>query len=1095
MLMRMPRLQTDDWTLQQGRERLWQVSGEFFAACDAEGRIYDVNPAAERLLGSTRGALLGMDVLALVHPKDLASARVLFESPAPSSPIEVRVRVEGDGHRRLALTAFAESGSVLLIGRDAGAVELAARDARREVERDLRAAYRATGFTPWRWDVVRDEFELPVFGDTAHAPVAGDRHTTLHGALSGVPEPDRSRVEEQMLALAEGEQDGVRLRYPARLRPDAEVVWLEARCAVVRDDRGDVVAIHGGTHDVTESELANQRLRQALSFNTATLDALDANVAVLDTDGQILSTNLAWRRYAEANGGPSTGDNYLAACDAYAAKGVAAGRVLGAGLRELIARSRERFEVEALPVATPHGERYFDVRCVLHSDGGPARVVVRRLEVTEKVTANRAARMTASLLDQVGAAVIATDLEGRITHWNKGAVTTYGWTVPEALGREIGELTVAPDVLCEGEEAMRALMENGSWEDEVAMVRRDGSRFIGSTQSAVYRDEAGQPSGLIGVSHDITGRKIYEENLRAARDYLKAVTDSMGDGVATLDEEGRLTYVNPKFQEMLGWDAEMLIGEPLQHLRPIDGAERCENDVLRRRDGAELSVAWVSTPLVDETGHRGSVLVLTDITERLKRERELEQRVADLSMLEEIRDALEEDRLVMHGQPIVDLDTGEISHHELLLRMVSREGELVMPGSFLPVAERHGTIIEIDRWVIERACSIAAGGRPVAFNLSAQSFECASLRQTLADALRVSGASPHNLMVELTETAVMHGGEEATAFVDAAREMGVRLALDDFGTGFGGFSYLKRMNIHCLKIDIEFVRDIAVNPASRRVTEAVVGLGAVVRPAHDRRGRRGRRDHRAAQEPRRRSGAGLRPGPARAALVDQAQTHAGRHGGGAVADAQLLVERLQVRANGRTTQVQFRRDVRSGQSTSGEVQDLLLTFGQIRPTRGLCANGCGEACLHLDGKARLAASDGDDGVTDAFERRALEHEPRGARSEGCVQGLGVVGAGEQQRWCLVTTSPQRSQHVEAGAIRHVLVEDDDIWRQGRRGCQCGGRVVGVADEFEISARGQRTREAVPEERVIVDDQDAKGHERPTQGYAGSSPCSSHVLTG
>ncbi len=179
---------------------------------------------------------------------------------------------------------------------------------------------------------------------------------------------------------------------------------------------------------------------------------------------------------------------------------------------------------------------------------------------------------------------------------------------------------------------------------------------------------------------------------------------------------------------------------------------------------------------------------------------------------------------MLHAQPIVDLTTGEVVQSELLLRMRDPDGTLVAPGAFLPVAEQYGLIGEIDRWVIEQGAEIAAGGRAVEVNLSGRSICDPSLMDHIQHCIAKTGADPSLLVFEVTETALVE--DEAAAEVFAARlhEVGCKLALDDFGTGYGGFTYLKQLPLDYLKIDIEFVRDLVANPASRHVVEAVVAL-------------------------------------------------------------------------------------------------------------------------------------------------------------------------------------------------------------------------------------------------------------------------------
>ena len=193
-----------------------------------------------------------------------------------------------------------------------------------------------------------------------------------------------------------------------------------------------------------------------------------------------------------------------------------------------------------------------------------------------------------------------------------------------------------------------------------------------------------------------------------------------------------------------------------------------------------------------------------------------------LTWVGRIRRAIEAERLVLHSQPIVSLATGETVGEELLVRMADETGELVMPSAFLPTAERFGLIRDIDRWVVCRALELIAAGRRVSVNLSARSVSDPELTSRLEQGLRRAGADPGLLVFEITETAAAADMEDVRAFAERVRRLGCGLALDDFGTGFGSFIYLKHLPVSELKIDMEFVRNVAHSPADRRLVESIV---------------------------------------------------------------------------------------------------------------------------------------------------------------------------------------------------------------------------------------------------------------------------------
>lgn len=203
---------------------------------------------------------------------------------------------------------------------------------------------------------------------------------------------------------------------------------------------------------------------------------------------------------------------------------------------------------------------------------------------------------------------------------------------------------------------------------------------------------------------------------------------------------------------------------------------------------------------------------------------------ARLEWVERIRTALEEDRLTLHAQPVVDALSGETTQLELLVRMLGPEDELIMPASFLPIAERFGLIGEIDRWVVTRAIQILGeqsrlGRHPkVEINLSGYSLGDPDLATLVDHELRSAAVDPKQLVFEVTETAAIGNIQAAQHFAEQLAELGCRFALDDFGAGFGSFYYLKHLPFDFIKIDGEFVRHLVDDDTDRLVIRAVVEL-------------------------------------------------------------------------------------------------------------------------------------------------------------------------------------------------------------------------------------------------------------------------------
>jgi diguanylate cyclase (GGDEF)-like protein len=192
-----------------------------------------------------------------------------------------------------------------------------------------------------------------------------------------------------------------------------------------------------------------------------------------------------------------------------------------------------------------------------------------------------------------------------------------------------------------------------------------------------------------------------------------------------------------------------------------------------------------------------------------------------LTWADRIRDAIDEQRIVVYAQPIFDLRKQCVAREELLVRMLDENDDVIPPSSFLPTAERLGLIAEIDRLVLAKAIEMAGRSQPIAVNVSGASLSDPRLIEDVQAAI-ADGLNPGWLDFEITETAAISNMEHARAFSRAVREMGCGLGLDDFGTGFSSFSYLKDLPIQHLKIDIEFIRELPSSPTDQRLVQALV---------------------------------------------------------------------------------------------------------------------------------------------------------------------------------------------------------------------------------------------------------------------------------
>jgi diguanylate cyclase (GGDEF)-like protein/PAS domain S-box-containing protein len=495
----------------------------------------------------------------------------------------------------------------------------------------------------------------------------------------------------------------------------------------------------------------------------------------------------------------------------------------------------------------------------------------------------------------IGMAV--ADLDGQFVEVNQALCAITGYEADELTGTTFSAITHPDDLAADFAVIEGLIAGDfSSSVDEKRYLRPDGSVVWVARSVTLVRDADGAPLHFLDQIQDITERRRFERELRHLADHdpltglfnrrrFEQELDRHVAEVARYGARGALLvldldhfkYVNDALGHHKGDELILCVAALLQdRLR--------ETDTIARLGGDEFAVLL---PNVDtaEAQHVAETLVLAIRAEATVAAGDRRRRVttsvgiapfvrsdlngeellieADLAMyeakeagrdrwmvvspdgqrperirervnwLERIRSALDDDRFVLHAQPIRDLRTGEIGQHELLLRMIGDNGELIGPAAFLPFAERFGLAPEIDRWVVAQAIELLGtdpgGSIALEINLSGPSLNDTGLLRLIEDELARTRVDPRRLIFEITETAAVSNIPLARRFAERLTELGCRFALDDFGAGFGSFYYLKHLPFDYLKIDGEFVAGCLGNRTDQLVIEAVVriarGLG------------------------------------------------------------------------------------------------------------------------------------------------------------------------------------------------------------------------------------------------------------------------------
>ncbi|MBL0028349.1 MAG: EAL domain-containing protein [Rhodanobacteraceae bacterium] len=488
-------------------------------------------------------------------------------------------------------------------------------------------------------------------------------------------------------------------------------------------------------------------------------------------------------------------------------------------------------------------------------------------------------------------ALIQIDDHGRIVSMNRAGGQMFGWQEAELVGGEFRRLMPwDPRSESFGEHDDAAVSRPASHMLELSAQRRDGRAFPAEVSVSYWR---GPSHGLYNVQvRDVTERQRAEERVRmlATHDTLtglpnrtlfndrlkraveRCLLESTAMALLFLDLD-HFKVANDSLGHSVGDALLRAVGERLQDcMRPGDTVSRLGGDEFAMLmpnlvDAGEA--AWMAQRIIDRIGdlfeidsHRLQIGVSIGVTLCPGDDRNAEQllRKADLAMyhaksegrntfrffterlhaelmerkalLDELAHAVASQEFVLHYQPVLATQGGELHGIEALIRWRHPTLGLVTPERFVPLAEQSGLIVTLGHWIIEQAMADlatwdAAGLPPVrlAINLSLAQFRDPALVEHLQAALARHRVAAARVELELTETVLMHDLGDALQIMARLRALGLGLAVDDFGTGYSSLSYLKRFPVQKLKIDKSFVRGVAEDEESAAICRSVIALG------------------------------------------------------------------------------------------------------------------------------------------------------------------------------------------------------------------------------------------------------------------------------
>ncbi|MCW2744042.1 MAG: hypothetical protein JWM48_592 [Mycobacterium sp.] len=528
---------------------------------------------------------------------------------------------------------------------------------------------------------------------------------------------------------------------------------------------------------------------------------------------------------------------------------------------------------------------------------GVGGLVINLHDIDAQVAAERALRTSEARFK----AIVETTQEGLLALAPDGSTLFANEESARILGLPVGELyrvRLGNLLGAEGQaflaQLVRTSVSLGRERYELTYRRPDGGERVLAVTASPLPDEDGAPGGSLAMISDVTDERRTAQQLRdaALHDVLTGLPNrtllydrldlalrwqqrSDITVAVLLVDLVRFGRINESRGHRAGDEVLVEVARRLQELAPAgDTVARLGGDRFAvvcsdlaadgvRRLGRRI-VEAVARPMdvscgqLHLTARVGCVLSPPTSGEELLRAAEaavrsakvagragvvvhdaelLEHAVRRAELCDDLRKALAGDELELHYQPIISLVTGATVGVEALLRWNHPERGFVPPPEVVSVAEENGLVLDLDAWVLRRACEDGAvlrgaGALPldayVAVNLSARHLSAGSLEATVDSALAATATPPAALVLEITESAVVEDVESAAALLHRLRAKGVGVAVDDFGTGQSSLAYLRLFPVTILKVDRSFVEHMTTDPAALAIVTSIMDLARAV---------------------------------------------------------------------------------------------------------------------------------------------------------------------------------------------------------------------------------------------------------------------------
>ena len=459
----------------------------------------------------------------------------------------------------------------------------------------------------------------------------------LAKTFTDITHPDDLEASQALArAMLADETSGATIekRY---LSNHGQVVWALLSASLVRDERGAPLYFISQIQDITERKRAEEALRESEERFRSVFENALVGTGIVGTDGHFLRVNRIWCEtlgYSEQEMQARTFMDITHPDDLEASQALAramlAGEINGATTEKRYLGKRGQVIWGSVSSSLVRDEQ-----------GAPLYFVSQMQDITERKQTEEWLRLLSAAVEEAPDGIQIVDLDGRIRYSNKAQKDIYGFSPEEYQGKHVDEVHVHPKFA--SKVIIPAIKKTGNWSGEILVKHKDGRTFPVWLAAAMVKDDKGEPIAMLGIIRDVTERKRAEEALRESEARLAGILDMAAEAIVSVDEAQRIIMFNKGAEQIFGYSAEEVLGQPDDILIPERFralyrsciAEFAGSDTTSRlmteggeisglRKGGEEFLAEASISKLAMGGKNILTIVLRDITERRRAEEEIQ---------------------------------------------------------------------------------------------------------------------------------------------------------------------------------------------------------------------------------------------------------------------------------------------------------------------------------------------------------------------------------------------------------------------------------------------------------------------------------------